>query len=137
MKSVLAVGLVLATMAPPVGAETLVLDCTFKEQGSTGWIPPRVILSRDLANNTVSVIDGIVQTVYGAPIEATIATENNVRTTYVWAIKAYTNSTGQYVSQFKYRVTVPKSGSAVAISALPVGYANTMQGTGTCKATQK
>ena len=137
MKAVFAIGLTLAALAAPVSAETLVLDCAFKEQGSTGWIPPRVILSRDLTSNKVSVIDGIVQTVYGAPIEATIATENNVRTTYVWAIKGYTNATGQYLSQFQYRVTVPKSGKTVTISAVPVGYSNSMQGSGTCTATRK
>ena len=69
MKALLAAA-ILAALATPVAASTLTLDCTFKEQGSTGWIPPRVILSRDLTSNKVSVIDGIVQTVYGAPIEA-------------------------------------------------------------------
>lgn len=58
-----------------VAAETVVVDCTLRQQEDTGRIQPRVILWRNMASNRVTVRDGVMQTDYGAPIYAEIAAE--------------------------------------------------------------
>ncbi|WP_424940257.1 hypothetical protein [Aliiroseovarius sp. S253] len=81
--------------------------------------------------------DGLIDEVYGQPIVAKVAVNNDKRITYSWKVQGDfgTNADrGNSINMnISYRLTRQKANGAATIRAMIVGYDNTFRSKGTCE----
>jgi hypothetical protein len=105
-------------------------ECHFAEKGRTGWVP-EVVFVHDEAGE-IFVYDPIIKHFIGEPVTGRIQRENQRVVSYEWTLDQTTNSGGQYVTAFDYRILVQKSSNKATLTAVPLGYDSTYQADGTC-----
>ncbi len=122
--------LLCAGIASPASAS--VIECQMERMGmNMGWVAPTIALNHDVGAATAKVSDGIILFLAGAPVDAKVATDNTLRTTYTWTVFAQDNS-AQYAN-VSYRLTVRKADLTARIKVLPQGYSNNFDAGGKCR----
>lgn len=122
--------LLCAGIAPPASAA--VIECQMEQMGANmGWVAPTIALSHEAGASAAKVSDGIILSLSGAPVDAKVATDNTVRTTYTWTVSAK-DDTAQYAN-ISYRLTVWKADLNARIKVLPLGYSNNFDAGGQCR----
>lgn len=104
--------------------------CDFVEKAQTGWVP-KVVYLRDEAGE-ILVFDPIIKHFIGEPVTGRIQRENERVVSYEWTLDQTTNSGGQYVTAFDYRILMQKSSAKATLTAVPLGYDSTYHADGTC-----
>lgn len=122
--------LLCAGLAPPAFAA--VIECQMEQMGANmGWVAPSIALNHEAGTSAAKVSDGIILALTGAPVDAKVATDNNIRTTYTWTVSAK-DDTAQH-ARIAYRLTVWKAGLNARIKVLPLGYSNDFDAGGQCR----
>ena len=92
-----------------------------------GWIAREILVK---VKDKTTVVDDVVLSTVGKPIEARIARENSKVAVFSWEVES-TDIANNYI-RMKYRLTVQKADGAAQISATPLGYANSYSARGAC-----
>ena len=134
MNNVLSVAVtsLLLAFATPSAAKTLI--CDLKGQGNSGWIPQTLIIKD--RSGSVTINGPLIREFKGGPIAGKITTRNNVRTTYSWTLNNITvkgRGGNQFVSGFRYRITIQNRSLSAQIWAKPNGYRDQFRGKGQCR----
>ncbi len=108
------------------------LHCKVTAGASQGnWISEEFYFDFDVAGNSATVIDGIVNYYYKKPIAARLTHKDGVKEVFSWNIK--TKSTvGDQVNML-YRAAYFHADKSFTVHATPQGYANTFNARGTCE----
>lgn len=107
-------------------------ECTIKESGTSGYIPEVVFIGVNESTKAVVVSDPVILYYNDRkPLAGRIKTDNAKRTTFAWELdfKNRANQTGT----IQYRATYLKASGQMTMSALPLGYADTLRGKGKCE----
>ncbi|MGO4855465.1 hypothetical protein [Phaeovulum sp. W22_SRMD_FR3] len=123
-------GALLASACFVQGVAAKEFKCDFVEKGSTGWVPKVVYLSDEAGE--ILVFDPIIKHFIGEPVTGRIQRENKRVVSYEWTLDQTTNSGGQYVTAFDYRILMQKSSAKATLTAVPLGYDSTYHADGTC-----
>lgn len=127
-----------ALIMAPLSAQAETYLCDIKPTtGHESWlIPPKTLIEHDKSTGEVLVYDGLIDEIYGQPLEAKIETDNAKRTTYKWnvrGLKVKTTEGGTAMMQnMVYKFTIVKAGLAARTSMKPLGFSNTFRGKGKC-----
>lgn len=109
-----------------------VYECNFPTVGNNmGYLPDVVMLAREDGNDTISVVDGYIQSVKGGPIELKVAEENAAKLSVSWPLMLQSR-TNDYV-KVQYRISIQKSSLAASLSGRPAGFSNNFSAQGKCK----
>ncbi|MDE9450658.1 hypothetical protein J3R80_09305 [Aliiroseovarius sp. Z3] len=123
-------------MSFPVQAETYVCELRSSGASSADWIPPKAVVRHDPKTSEVTVIDGLIDEIYGGPIEAKIAVNNAKRITYSWNVRNVpvktTDSTSTIVKNMVYRLTIVKATLEARETMKPVRFQNSYRAKGKC-----
>lgn len=119
-----------ANFKVPAGAQVLVCDLPKREDGS--WVSPVVALIIE-KNGKVQVYDAVIDKYIGAPIDARVATDNAVRTTYRWTVKNIKDNSNRLAAKLDYALTVKKATLVARVSMNIPGYDNQYRSDGRCK----
>lgn len=120
----------LSALAAPAVARD-VYECTFPEvRNNMGYLPTLVVMSRNPGEKTVSLVDAIIQSETGGPIDVKIAEENDRKLSVSWTIML--QSTNNDYVKMAYRLSMQKSGLSASLSGRPQGYSNTFSAQGKC-----
>ncbi|MCK0139083.1 hypothetical protein [Aliiroseovarius sp. F47248L] len=136
MKKYISIVACVATMGIAAPGLAKTYDCAVDEAGSgdNKGISPRIIVTDN--NGKISVIDGLIQNMFGEPIAARIDVDNAKRTTFTWTVEKVdgkaTQRTGNHVAKLAFRLTYQKATGAAIASMKPVGYRNTFRAKGKC-----
>lgn len=120
--------------AVPAAARDI-FECNFPEVGNNmGYLPLVVVIAREPGSDTALVVDPIIQSEKGGPIEVKISAENDAKLSLSWSImlKSLTND---YI-KMAYRVSIQKSSLSASLSGRPQGFSNNFTAQGTCKRTK-
>lgn len=117
----------------PTLASPATYTCTLAVAASQTWVPEQVVIRFDTATKSVVVNDPIIQHFVGEPVAGRIKTNNATRITFAWDLEMVQNQDGQTAPKFLYRATITKADNSVRISAIPAGYSNTFEASGSCK----
>jgi hypothetical protein len=121
-------GLLLAS--PSLARE--VYECNFPTVGNNmGYLPDVVMLAREDGSETISVVDGFIQSLKGGPIEVKVAEENTAKLSVSWPLMLKSR-TNEYIKVI-YRISIQKSSLAASISGRPAGFTNNFSAQGKCK----
>ncbi len=107
-----------------------VYQCSVKKNGRGNWIPEFILISHDTKNNSVVVIDPVIDHFHGGPIKGRLDIDNKVRTTFRWKVRAKDKSSQH--GTLGYAATYQKASGKVTVSMFPAGYDNSFSGKGTC-----
>jgi hypothetical protein len=112
-----------------------VYECKIKEQGvNRGWLPEVVVVAYETGAETAQVSDPFIQYVHGAPIDVKVKTDNAARLSLSWRLTL--SSTQLDEVQLTFNFSVFKNDLRAKINAVPNGYDNAFNSSGTCKVQQ-
>lgn len=114
---------------PP--ARPIVMICGLEEDGTTGWIPEGLIITRQ-ENGRIEVFDPILQQYVGHPIEAKVTADSRTERTYGWALGKVRNRSGQKTERLDFRLTVLKADATVVMTVQAQDFDNLITGYGFC-----
>ncbi|UWP93182.1 hypothetical protein K3X13_04920 [Aliiroseovarius crassostreae] len=105
--------------------------------GDAGSLPPDLYVWHDEKTGEVKVLDGLIQGMFGDPIEGQVAVDNAKRITFAYSVKKVPGK-NQYggkvlAHDLAYRLTIQKSDLSATMSMKPRGFRNTFRSTGTCQ----
>lgn len=124
-----AVGFVLAA-TPSLARE--VYECSFPELANNmGYLPTTVLLAREAGSQTIAVVDPIIQSMEGGPIDVPVAEENSSKLSVSWPLMLQSKM-NDYV-KVQYRISIQKSSLSASLSGRPQGYSNSFRAQGRCK----
>lgn len=124
---------VLLLATPSLARE--VYECNFPKVGNNmGYLPDVVMLAREDGSDTISVVDGFIQSVKGGPIELKVAEENAAKLSVSWPLMLQ-SSNRDYVKVL-YRISIQKSSLAASVTGRPAGFSNNFTAQGKCKRLQ-
>lgn len=127
----MAAAIVALLFAAPATARD-VFECKFPEVGNNmGYLPSIVVVAREAGSDTASVVDPIIQSEKGGPIEVKIAEENDAKLSISWPIMLQ-SVTNDYV-KMQYRISIRKGSLAASLSGRPQGFTNNFTAQGSCK----
>lgn len=110
--------------------------CKITNGGPTGWLPDVLFIGHDRKTDNVVVSDPIILHFNDKkPIKGVVDTDNKVRTTFRWKVRAR-SETSQHAT-LRYSATYQKASGKVTMAMYPSGYENKIFGDGTCKKTTK
>jgi hypothetical protein len=123
-------GLAFATPA----AAVQVLDCAIPIRGGNhGWLTDRYIFTYDDKAGTATVVDGIIQDIFGKPIEAKPKVVSANQTAFSWTVMDK-NSRNNAVKML-YRATLLKADNSMIVAGKPAGFFESFESRGSCKIT--
>lgn len=129
-----ALALGLALLAAPAHARDI-YECTFPiVANNMGYLPDLVIVSPSEDGMTASVVDAILNSETGGPIEVKIAEENDRKLSVSWTIMLQ-STVNDYVNMY-YRISVQKGNLRASLIGKPQGYSNDFTAQGTCRRTK-
>ena len=137
MSKIFAAVLAMSTLVP-LSAQATVYECKLAASGASdaGWIPPETIVEFDPNTSKAKVYDGLIDEIYGKPIEAKIAVNNNKRYTFTWNVRnvpiTTTESRQMLVKNMVYRLTVTKGTLLATETMKPIRFTNTFRAKGKC-----
>ncbi|MEO8531585.1 MAG: hypothetical protein ABI459_10190 [Deltaproteobacteria bacterium] len=137
IKLISTTALAVTLFAASAQAATTLYECKIATStNATGnWIVGPVLIAYVDGAKQAKVSDPVSQSAKGKPIDADVKSENAAKITFGWLLTQKSVS-GQYV-KMNYRASIINAGNKIAISATPLGYANTFRGDGTCKVSRK
>ena len=125
-------------LLPASAFATDVYVCSVKEKGNSGWIPEIVVIAHDVGSKEATVADPIIRYYLEEDsLVAKVVADNAKRTTFVWELRDFSNSTKQFVSEFEYRATIVKRTNKITLKSEPYGYDNNFYGFGKCEMKQE
>ncbi len=120
---------------PLAAQEPVVMMCEITDESGTGWVPDFIMLTRQTSGphaGRIEVFDPILKNLLGRPIEAKVTADQRDSRSYGWALAGVKNQSGQRTERLDYRLTVSRSSGRATLTAVALGYDNTMTGTGIC-----
>jgi len=125
-------------MLPACAFATDVYVCSVKEKGNSGWIPKFVVIGHNEGSKEATVSDPIIRHFLEEDsLVAKVVADNAKRTTFVWSVRGFSNSSNQYVNEFEYRATIVKRTNKISLKSEPLGYDNVFLGFGKCEMKQE
>jgi hypothetical protein len=107
-------------------------ECKFPiVANNLGYLPDVVMLAREDGSETISVVDGFIQSVKNGPIKVKVAEESAAKLSVSWPLMLK-STTNAYVKVF-YRISLQKSSLAASISGRPAEFSNVFMAQGKCK----
>jgi hypothetical protein len=122
-------------LAAPAVAGTTIYECTLSSGTESGWISSPVIIAHEDGSDKATVVDPVIQSVFGKPLSAKLKSDNDAKVTFGWLVKSQ-DVESQNISM-TYRATILKGSNKFVLAAVPTGYANTFRGDGKCKVSRK
>ncbi len=106
-------------------------ECDLNTRIVNGWVSPKMGFVFD-DNGQVTVIDGVILSVVGAPLKASVRRKGNMNRIR-WSIAGATDSRGQRIATFRYVADLNRATGAVHVVAKPGLAAQRWAAKGTCK----
>jgi hypothetical protein len=122
-------GAVMAKITVPPGA--VVYLCEMASQDNLS--PDKVAVIRDPKTNEIQVFDGVIKTVYAAPIKAEIIGDTPARLDLNWTVKGLPLNGATVHGTVFYGLTMMKATLDATERVVLAGYDNKENGKGTCK----
>ena len=120
----------LIAMASMAEAGRTVYECSTNAR-DRGFIPKQVIVAHNDGAGSAMVNDPIIHHFMGKPVSAKVTKNNAKIISFKWVVK--TKNKKHQTADMIYRATIRKSDSKLSISAVPPGYSNTFNASGSCK----
>jgi len=112
-------------------ATQVVYDCKTGDTTANSLFSAEYLVIRDPKTGAVQVLDGLVQMMFGKPIDAKIKRENDAVLVLGWTVKNVVNSRNQYAT-LNFTLAMQKADNSSTIQLQPLGYANVFENRGTC-----
>lgn len=122
-----------ATLASAKTTKTVLTtyDCKTASTKTNTLFSAEYLVLRDQNTGTVQVLDGVIQSMFGKPIDAKIKRENDAVMVVGWTLKNVVNSERQSAT-LNFTLAIQKANGNFTIQMLPLGYGNTFENQGLC-----
>lgn len=116
--------------AAPLQAAEKVYDCSASFNTTRGFIAPRVVFFVDADKGTVRVLDGIIQSVNGGPIDGVLRKRSDKVHRIDWRVDDMPSDAGGI--NVTYRANLNHVAKTYTMEAGVAGYDNDARGRGSC-----
>ena len=119
------------SLAGAASAQVTHYDCQVKSSSSGGFIAERLVIGVDSESGRARVIDGVVNFVYKAPVDAKLTQRKHGNFRVQWEVKGLQVRNGQV--GLNYSAIMFVKDNRVSITGIVRGYDNDVRADGRCQ----